>query len=115
MPDKLSLQVSVVYSPAPRTVHEVALTLPVGSTLLQALHSSGLLQLFPSIHPSNTVPGIWGRQADWGQVLRENDRVELYRALTVDPKMARRERFVNQGARTAGLFIKKRPGAKAGY
>jgi putative ubiquitin-RnfH superfamily antitoxin RatB of RatAB toxin-antitoxin module len=41
--------------------------------------------------------------------------VEIYRPLRVDPKVARRERFVKQGARTAGLFVKKRPGAKAGY
>ncbi|MGH8819682.1 MAG: RnfH family protein, partial [Rhodoferax sp.] len=31
------------------------------------------------------------------------------------PKVARRERFRKQGARTAGLFAKKRPGAKPGY
>ena len=35
--------------------------------------------------------------------------------LRVDPKVARRERFNDQGAKSAGLFTKKRPGAKAGY
>jgi len=33
----------------------------------------------------------------------------------VDPKVARRERFARQGAKTAGLFAKRRAGAKAGY
>jgi sulfur carrier protein len=47
--------------------------------------------------------------------LREGDRVEIYRALRVDPKEARRQRFAGQGAKTAGLFVKKRQGAKAGY
>jgi putative ubiquitin-RnfH superfamily antitoxin RatB of RatAB toxin-antitoxin module len=49
------------------------------------------------------------------QTLHDNDRVEIYRALGIDPKAARRERFTRQGARTAGLFSKKRTGAKAGY
>nr|MCU0926665.1 RnfH family protein [Hydrogenophaga sp.] len=48
-------------------------------------------------------------------VLREGDRVEVYRLLRVDPKVARRERFVGQGARRAGLFAQRRPGSKAGY
>jgi uncharacterized protein len=39
----------------------------------------------------------------------------VYRPLLVDPKVARRERFRTQGARAAGLFAKKRPGAKPGY
>ena len=39
----------------------------------------------------------------------------VHRELKVDPKVARRERFVKQGARTTGLFAKKRLGAKAGY
>jgi putative ubiquitin-RnfH superfamily antitoxin RatB of RatAB toxin-antitoxin module len=47
--------------------------------------------------------------------LRDQDRIEVYRPLLVDPKVARRERFVKQGARGAGLFAKKRQGAKAGY
>ena len=41
--------------------------------------------------------------------------IELCRALRVDPKVARRERFKQQGARRTGLFAKKRPGAAAGY
>jgi putative ubiquitin-RnfH superfamily antitoxin RatB of RatAB toxin-antitoxin module len=52
---------------------------------------------------------------DLGRRLSAGDRVEVYRALTVDPKTARRERFARQGARTTGLFAKQREGAKAGY
>jgi len=39
----------------------------------------------------------------------------LWRPLRVDPKLARRERFGQQGARAAGLFARRRPGAKPGY
>ena len=59
--------------------------------------------------------GVWGRKQGWDHQLREGDRVEIYRPLLVDPKVARRERFQKQGARTAGLFAKRRPEAKAGY
>ena len=48
-------------------------------------------------------------------MLNDHDRIEIYRALRVDPKVARRERFNSQGAKRAGLFAKTRPGAKAGY
>jgi putative ubiquitin-RnfH superfamily antitoxin RatB of RatAB toxin-antitoxin module len=59
--------------------------------------------------------GVWGKPIPAHRVLVEGDRLEVYRPLTVDPKVARRARFVRQGAKTAGLFAKKRPGAKAGY
>jgi putative ubiquitin-RnfH superfamily antitoxin RatB of RatAB toxin-antitoxin module len=39
--------------------------------------------------------------------LRAGDRIEGYRTLRVDPKVARRERFARQGARSAGLFARK--------
>jgi putative ubiquitin-RnfH superfamily antitoxin RatB of RatAB toxin-antitoxin module len=83
--------------------------------VLQALRSSGWLEKFPEIDSTATLVGIWGRLTELRQPLRDQDRVEIYRPLRVDPKVARRERFVSQGARTAGLFAKKRAGAKAGY
>lgn len=109
------LQITVVYSPRARDVREVVLRLTAGSTALQALQASGLLQLFPALDPSCLALGVWGHKASLMQVLQDNDRVEIYRPLTVDPKVARRERFARQGARSAGLFVKKRAGAKAGY
>lgn len=110
-----SLRVTVVYSSAPRQVHEVALELQPPCTVLQALQHSGLLTQCPEIDAVGTPVGIWGRKSDLDQLLRDQDRVEIYRPLRVDPKVARRERFVKQGSRGAGLFVKKRLGAKAGY
>ena len=82
---------------------------------MAALQQSGLLQHYAELDKQNIQLGVWGRQVSPTQVLRDQDRVEIYRPLRVDPKVARRERFVKQGARTTGLFVKKRPGAKAGY
>jgi putative ubiquitin-RnfH superfamily antitoxin RatB of RatAB toxin-antitoxin module len=111
----MKISVTVVYSPAPRQVQEWALSLEEGATVLQALEASGLQAAFPAVDLRSAAAGIWGRKARLNQVLQERDRVEIYRPLKVDPKTARRERFRAQGARGAGLFAKKRAGAKAGY
>lgn len=112
--DMTQFQVSVLYSPVPREVVEIALRMPEGSTVRQALEASGLVGRFPALDLAGVV-GVWGRKTTLTHVLRDQDRVEVYRALRVDPKVARRERFVKQGARTAGLFAIKRVGANTGY
>ena len=43
--------------------------------------------------PGDLQVGVWGRKCDVTAVLRDRDRVELYRPLTVDPKEARRLRY----------------------
>lgn len=109
------LRVTVVYAPAPRQVREFALTLPAGSTVRAAIAASGVLGLHPEIDLGARMLGIWGSKVTLGHVLRDQDRIEIWRPLRVDPKHARRERFNAQGARAAGLFARRRPGAKPGY
>ena len=75
------MSIEVAYSPRPRQVEVVALTLTVGSTVAAALRASGLLERH--------------------HLLRNGDRVEVYRALTVDPKEARRLRYKRQRQRSA--------------
>lgn len=110
---EMTIQVSVLYSPSARQVEEIELSLADHCTVLQALQSSGLMQRLSQQELGSV--GVWGRKTELGHVLRDRDRVEIYRPLKVDPKVARRERFVKQGAKTTGLFAKKRAGAKAGY
>ena len=111
----MARNVTVVYSPEPRVVHERAVELPAGATVLQALQASGLLEEFPQLDVQSAVVGVWGRKCALGYVLRDDDRVEIYRPLKVDPKLARRARFQKQGARATGLFANRRKGGKAGY
>ncbi|MDR6889059.1 MULTISPECIES: RnfH family protein [Variovorax] len=110
------IEVTLSCSPAPREVFEQVLRLAAGATVADAVKASGLALRFPQLdwHQSMT-PGIWGREADWSQPLKDGDRVELCRPLAVDPKVARRERFQRQGARGTGLFANRRKGGKAGY
>jgi putative ubiquitin-RnfH superfamily antitoxin RatB of RatAB toxin-antitoxin module len=109
------LLITVAYSPAARQVEQVELRLPEGSTVRQAVQASGLCERYPALDLGRAGVGVWGRPAPPDQPLRDRDRVELYRPLTVDPKVARRQRFGRQGARAAGLFARRRPGAKPGY
>ncbi|EJL86833.1 hypothetical protein PMI15_01336 [Polaromonas sp. CF318] len=109
------LAITLVYSPAPRQVREWTLELAAGATVAQSLAVSGILDEFPELRTVRLVLGIWGRKTTPGHVLHNQDRVEIYRGLRVDPKVARRERFNRQGAKRAGLFAKTRAGAKAGY
>jgi putative ubiquitin-RnfH superfamily antitoxin RatB of RatAB toxin-antitoxin module len=115
MADPARLRITVVHSPGPRQVRQWTLDLPAGATVGQALHASGLERDFPELDLVTAAVGVWGRKAAANQLLQDGDRVEVYRALRVDPKVARRERFRSQGARAAGLFAKRRPGAKPGY
>ncbi len=116
METEVQISVTLVYSPKPRDVVEIPLLLEPGSTVGQALVSSGLLAQFADMASNSSGQGIWGKKVALAHVLQDQDRLEVYRPLTVDPKVARRERFVGQGAKkAAGLFAKRRVGAKAGY
>lgn len=110
---EVDIQVIVAYAPAPRQVQEVVLRLSIDATVGQALIASGLSVKYPEIDAAPL--GVWGRKATHDQILRAGDRVEIYRNLRVDPKVARRERFARQGAGRSGLFAQRRTGAKSGY
>ncbi|MDO4795181.1 MAG: RnfH family protein [Brachymonas sp.] len=110
-----TLCVIVLYAPQARTVLEKTLQLPAGSTVGDALRATGwqsrpevreLIEKGPEA--AQLSCGIWSKPCVLSQVLQAGDRLELYRPLLVDPKVARRERFARQGSRTAGLFARKR-------
>lgn len=89
--------------------------LPHGCTARLAIEKCGVLAEFGDLIIDTLIIGIWGKHCGLSHKLNDNDRVEIYRPLRVDPKVARRERFTRQGAKRAGLFTTKRAGAKAGY
>jgi len=86
------LEVQVVYCAGPGLVDAVDLLLPAGSTLAQALSASGILQRHGVAAQAARV-GVWGKVQELGTLLRDRDRLELYRPLVVDPKEARRQRY----------------------
>ena len=104
----VTLHIGVAVSLRAGDAQEWALQLPAGATLADALTASVASGQLSSAVVPDADCGIWGKRAPPEQLLRDGDRVELYRSLTVDPKVARRERFARQGARTAGLFARER-------
>lgn len=110
----MALRITLLHAPAPRVVTETLVELAEGATVGDALKAAHLLDAAGTL-PAGRFVGVWGRKARLDQPLADGDRVELVRDLRVDPKVARRERFAGQGARGAGLFSRRRPGAKSGY
>ena len=90
----------------------------VGMSLVQGPFSnlSGMWRFTVSLSSRKfQQPGIWGRKVQWTQLVIADDRIELYRPLKVDPKVARRQRFKRQGKGRTGLFAKRKSGSAAGY
>ncbi len=90
------LEVSVAYSPRAGEVDEVALALGPGATVADAIDASGLSSRYPEASLATLPVGIWGRFCDRADLLRDHDRVELYRPLRVDPMESRRRRALLQ-------------------
>ena len=63
-----------------------------GTTLQQAIEQSGVLVQFPEIDLEQSKTGIFGKISPKDTVLRDKDRVEIYRPLIADPKASRRKR-----------------------
>ena len=63
-----------------------------GSTLKEAIEASGILETFEQIDLTKDRVGIFAKFATFDTILREKDRVEIYRPLIADPKKVRKER-----------------------
>jgi len=85
------LHVQVCYATA---VHETLRDLRVeqGTTIEQAIAQSGLLDQVPGIDLATQPVGLFGKKRPPDTVLREHDRIEVYRPLVADPKESRRKR-----------------------
>ncbi len=98
------IQVEVTYA-RPERQDVIPVNLPVGATLLQAVEKSGLPAKYPEIDPAKSKFGIYSKLAKPDTVLRDRDRVEIYRPLIADPKEVRKQRAAE------GKVMKKGGGA----
>lgn len=99
-----SIRIEIAYA-KPARQELIELKLPLGSTIQQAVEASGLLQRHPEIELAKARVGIYGKLAKLDTVLREKDRVEIYRPLIADPKEVRKQRAAE------GKVMKKGGGA----
>lgn len=97
MADASMIRVQVCHA-LPSETFLADLELPPGSTLLQAVLASGVQQRYPQIDLATQKLGIFGKLRPADTVLRDGDRVEIYRPLQADPKETRRRRAKHRQA-----------------
>lgn len=102
--DKETIRVEVAYA-KPNVQVIVPMEVPPTTTAAMAIQRSELAARFAELEPLTYKYGIFGKVCKPDQVLREGDRVEIYRPLIADPKKVRKER--------AAKGKKTRKGAKA--
>ncbi|MHB1247258.1 MAG: RnfH family protein [Sulfuriferula sp.] len=85
------ITVEVAYA-RPDTQVIMSVRLGDGATAIQAIERSGILEKFPEIDIKQNKIGIFGKLTKLETVVRDKDRVEIYRKLIADPKEVRRQR-----------------------
>ena len=95
---------------------EVQVIIPIkvstGTTVEQAIQQSGILQDFPEIDLAKNKIGVFSKITTGDKVLRDKDRVEIYRALIADPKQVRKQRAAEGKAmkKGGGMLEKEQSG-----
>ncbi len=85
------IKIEVVYA-LPHEQSLLKLEVPAGTTIAEGVNLSGILNKHPEIDLSKSKFGIFGKLSKADTVLREMDRIEIYRPLIADPKEVRRKR-----------------------
>jgi len=85
------ITIEVVYA-LPEVQTRIELRIAPETTVRQAIEQSGILQRHPQIDLIAGKVGIFGRIVELDGLLREGDRIEIYRPLVVAPKDMRRRR-----------------------
>src|SRR4051812_29695845 len=91
------VQVYVTYA-TPRDEFILPMHVAPGTTIGQAVEASGVLARFPEINLVTQPVGIYGKKKTLETVLRDRDRIEIYRPLVADPKDSRRKRAAKKEA-----------------
>lgn len=87
----IAIRVEVVYALRERQAL-LAVELEEGGTVEQVIRQSGILKAFPEIDIARSNVGIFGRPVSLDTLVRDGDRVEIYRPLIAEPRDARRRR-----------------------
>jgi putative ubiquitin-RnfH superfamily antitoxin RatB of RatAB toxin-antitoxin module len=85
------MNVGVCYAEIDRQLW-MRIEVPDSSTIEDTITLSGVLKLYPEINLSSQKVGIFGKIAALDTPVKEGDRVEIYRQITVDPQTVQRRR-----------------------
>lgn len=86
-----ALSIEVCYALA-KAQTLIALRLPAGATVRDAIEASHIAERHPEIDLATAKVGVFGKLKPLDEPLADHDRVEIYRPLIVDPKVARQRR-----------------------
>jgi|TARA_B110000211_G_scaffold131825_1_gene151268 putative ubiquitin-RnfH superfamily antitoxin RatB of RatAB toxin-antitoxin module len=85
------LSIEVVYG-TPTRQEIISCQVGPNTTIEQAILSSGIIEEFPEIDLTVNNVGIWNRAAKLTDMVKDLDRIEVYRPLLADPKEVRKRR-----------------------
>jgi putative ubiquitin-RnfH superfamily antitoxin RatB of RatAB toxin-antitoxin module len=86
-----NMEIEVVYA-LPDRQDLIRRSMPAGTTVAEGIRLSGVLDKHPEIDLAVNKLGIFGKLTKADTVLRNRDRIEIYRPLIADPKEVRRKR-----------------------
>ena len=89
MPDEILVEIAYAL---PEEQVIISIKVPTKFNVKQAIERSGVQKKFPSIDLSKNKVGIFGKKTTLDHVLKNRDRIEIYRPLILDPKEMRRKR-----------------------
>ena len=89
------LEIEVVYGLPDKQVLK-KMNVQNGCTAREAVCQSGLDEIFSELDLQTAPLGTFGKSVKDETLLRDKDRIEIYRPLLIDPKEARRKRVQNQ-------------------
>ena len=89
MPDEILVEIAYAL---PEEQVILSIKVPTIFNVQQAIEKSGIQKKFPSIDLSKNKVGIFGKKTTLNHLLKDRDRIEIYRPLILDPKEMRRKR-----------------------
>jgi putative ubiquitin-RnfH superfamily antitoxin RatB of RatAB toxin-antitoxin module len=89
MPNEILIEVAYAL---PQKQLIIPIKVKQGVTAEEAIQLSGITKKFPEIDLEVNQIGIFGKLTQLDHVMRERDRIEIYRPLIADPKEIRRQR-----------------------
>jgi putative ubiquitin-RnfH superfamily antitoxin RatB of RatAB toxin-antitoxin module len=85
------ITVEIVYAlPDKQTL--LTFKVPAETTVKAGIQQSGILDKHEELNLNELTVGIFGKKTQMDQLLREKDRIEIYRPLIADPKEVRKRK-----------------------
>ena len=84
-----SIDIEVAYA-TPEKQRIIALQVPAGCTIAEAIERSGIREEFPGMAVGDV--GVFSKRRKLDDEVKAGERIEIYRPLIADPKTARRKK-----------------------